>query len=193
MPFGVGFPGDPCPRMPATYQPKFCSCCSHGDGSHLGRNVRLALRSWRGPFFPRELMVKHQLKYYASQFSTAELNGVFYRTPTSDAVINWRDQTGADFVFSWKASKFITHRKRLSDQSVNSLELLESRLSLLGKKAGPILFQLPPQFEANVDRSLLYSITAQPPTVQLRIQTSQQVPTCDFQITIKSEYRPLPV
>lgn len=108
--------------------------------------------SWRGPFFPRELMLKHQLKYYASQFSTAELNGVFYRTPTAEAVINWRDQTGDDFVFSWKASKFITHWKRLSEHSVNSLELLESRLSLLGKKAGPVLFQLPPNFEANRDR-----------------------------------------
>ena len=108
--------------------------------------------SWRGPFFPRQLMVKHQLRYYASQFSTAELNGVFYRTPSSETVINWRDQTGDDFVFSWKASKFITHWKRLSEQSVNSLELLESRLSLLGKKAGPVLFQLPPKFEANVDR-----------------------------------------
>ncbi len=108
--------------------------------------------SWRGPFFPKRLLLKHQLHYYASQFQTAELNGVFYRTPTEDAVKNWREQTGKDFVFAWKASKFITHWKRLSDRSVNSLELLESRLLLLGEKAGPILFQLPPQFEANADR-----------------------------------------
>jgi uncharacterized protein YecE (DUF72 family) len=108
--------------------------------------------SWRGPFFPSGLPVKHQLQYYASQFSTAELNGVFYRTPTPEAVRSWRDQTGDDFVFAWKASKFITHWKRLSGNSVNSLDLLESRVALLGGKAGPILFQLPPNFQADADR-----------------------------------------
>jgi uncharacterized protein YecE (DUF72 family) len=108
--------------------------------------------SWRGPFFPKRLPLKHQLQYYASQFPTTELNGVFYRTPTPEAVGSWRDQTGKDFVFAWKASKFITHWKRLSDKSVNSLELLEDRLSLLGKKAGPILFQLPPKFQADAER-----------------------------------------
>ena len=108
--------------------------------------------SWRGPFFPAGLPVKHQLQYYASQFSSAELNGVFYRTPTPDAVSSWRDQTGDDFVFAWKASKFITHWKRLSANSVNSLELLEDRLSLLGTKAGPVLFQLPPNFKVDAYR-----------------------------------------
>jgi uncharacterized protein YecE (DUF72 family) len=108
--------------------------------------------SWRGVFYPKGLPVKNQLQYYASQFSTTELNGVFYRTPTPEAVRAWRDQTGDGFVFAWKASKFITHWKRLSGKSVNSLELLENRLSLLGDKAGPILFQLPPHFEADVER-----------------------------------------
>jgi uncharacterized protein YecE (DUF72 family) len=108
--------------------------------------------SWRGPFFPKTVRVKDHLRYYASQFDTTELNGVFYRTPTEEAVRGWREQTGDDFLFTWKASKFITHWKRLSDKSVNSLELLESRLKLLGDKAGPILFQLPPQFEVNAER-----------------------------------------
>jgi uncharacterized protein YecE (DUF72 family) len=108
--------------------------------------------SWRGPFFPPELLSKHQLQYYATQFSTTELNGVFYRTPTLEAVATWREQTSADFVFAWKASKFITHWKRLSDRSVNSLELLESRLAILEAKVGPVLFQLPPQFQADAER-----------------------------------------
>jgi uncharacterized protein YecE (DUF72 family) len=108
--------------------------------------------SWRGPFFPKGLPLKSQLQFYASQFPTAELNGVFYRTPTPEAVKSWRDQTGRDFVFAWKASKFITHWKRLSENSINSLELLENRLSLLGSKVGPILFQLPPNFKADADR-----------------------------------------
>ncbi len=50
--------------------------------------------SWRGPFFPKGLPINTQLQYYASQFSTAELNGVFYRTPTPEAVKSWREQTG---------------------------------------------------------------------------------------------------
>jgi uncharacterized protein YecE (DUF72 family) len=108
--------------------------------------------SWRGPFFPKGLPLDRQLQYYSSQFQTTELNGVFYRTPTREAVRSWREQTSKEFVFAWKASKFITHWKRLSEKSVNSLELLEDRLSLLGDKAGPILFQLPPQFPVNSER-----------------------------------------
>jgi uncharacterized protein YecE (DUF72 family) len=108
--------------------------------------------SWKGPFFPRDVKAKDHLGYYANQFRTTELNGVFYRTPTEDAVKSWRAQTPDDFVFAWKASKFITHWKRLSQRSDNSLELLESRLKLLGDKAGPVLFQLPPQFELNYER-----------------------------------------
>jgi uncharacterized protein YecE (DUF72 family) len=108
--------------------------------------------SWRGPFFPTGLPVKSQLQFYASQFQTTELNGVFYRTPSLDSVKAWQAQTGKDFVFAWKASKFITHWKRLSENSANSLALIEERLALLGNKAGPILFQLPPNFEADDDR-----------------------------------------
>jgi len=97
-------------------------------------------------------MVKHQLSYYASQFGTTELNGVFYRTPSTQTVESWRDHTGHDFVFAWKASRFITHWKRLSDTSADSVKLLEQRLSLLREKAGPVLFQLPPNMKADHKR-----------------------------------------
>lgn len=108
--------------------------------------------SWRGAFFPSGLMVKHQLSYYASQFETTELNGVFYRTPSTQTVESWRDHTGQDFIFAWKASLFITHWKRLLDTSAGSLKLLEQRLSLLGEKAEPVLFQLPPNMKADHQR-----------------------------------------
>jgi uncharacterized protein YecE (DUF72 family) len=108
--------------------------------------------SWRGPFFPREVMVKHHLAFYATQFLTAELNGVFYRTPSLEAVRGWRDNTPDDFVFAWKASKFITHWKRLGDNSRNSLALIEQRLRILGPKAGPVLFQLPARFICDAER-----------------------------------------
>jgi uncharacterized protein YecE (DUF72 family) len=67
-------------------------------------------------------------------------------------VKSWREQAGDEFVFAWKASKFITHWKRLSENSVNSLALIEERLKLLGNKAGPVLFQLPPNFEVDAER-----------------------------------------
>lgn len=109
-------------------------------------------RSWRGPFFPAQTKSSEHLRFYAQHFDTCELNGVFYRTPTEEAVRGWREQTPHDFVFAWKASKFITHWKRLTDKCANSLDLLESRLRLLGPKAGPVLFQLPPQFRKNRER-----------------------------------------
>jgi uncharacterized protein YecE (DUF72 family) len=108
--------------------------------------------SWRGPFFPPDLPQRLHLEFYAQRFPTTELNGVFYRTPTIAAVRDWAEQTPSNFVFAWKASRFITHWKRLNDTARNSLELLESRLGLLGRKAGPVLFQLPPQFKKNRER-----------------------------------------
>ena len=108
--------------------------------------------SWRGPFFPDKLLARHQLRFYASQFETTELNGVFYRTPTEEAVKGWQVETGKEFVFAWKASKFITHWKRLSPQCENSIALLDSRYKLLGDKGGPILFQLPPNFSEDLAR-----------------------------------------
>lgn len=109
-------------------------------------------RSWRGPFYPEKLAARSHLEFYTSRFDTTELNGVFYRTPTEDAVRSWAEGTPDGFVFAWKASKFITHWKRLSDNSRNSLALMESRLRLLRQKAGPVLFQLPPHFKKNRER-----------------------------------------
>jgi uncharacterized protein YecE (DUF72 family) len=108
--------------------------------------------SWRGPFFAKDVPKKDWLCWYASRFPTTELNGVFYRTPTVEAVKGWFDQTPDDFLFAWKASKFITHWKRLSGKSRNSIALMETRLRLLKHKAGPVLFQLPPQFTADHER-----------------------------------------
>jgi len=60
--------------------------------------------SWRGVFFPKDVRIKDHLRYYAEHFPSCELNGVFYRTPTLEAVRAWRKDTPDDFVFAWKAS-----------------------------------------------------------------------------------------
>jgi uncharacterized protein YecE (DUF72 family) len=108
--------------------------------------------SWHGRFYPKDMPKKDALRYYASQFDTTELNAPFYRTPSLDAVVAWRRDTPRDFCFAWKASRFITHWKRLTEKSENSIELLETRLKKLGDKTGPILFQLPARFHADRDR-----------------------------------------
>jgi uncharacterized protein YecE (DUF72 family) len=107
---------------------------------------------WRHRFYPKEVSRKDWLSWYAQQFSTTEINGSFYRTPSCEAVQQWHDRTPANFCFAWKASKFITHWKRLTERSVNSIELMMSRLQILGAKCGPVLFQLPPRFRANPER-----------------------------------------
>src|SRR4051812_8277232 len=91
-------------------------------------------QGWRDSFYPRNVPIKNWLNWYADQFPTTEINGSFYRTPSLEAVSVWRDQTPEDFVFAWKASKFITHWKRLTEKCRNSLELMETRLTVLEPK-----------------------------------------------------------
>jgi uncharacterized protein YecE (DUF72 family) len=113
-------------------------------------------RHWKkGVFYPDGLRAKDEFAYYASRFDTAELNGSFYRLPTESAVLGWRDTAPPGFLFAWKASRFITHMKRLLDPA-EPLELMFSRADLLGDKLGPILFQLPPQMQRNDERLAVF-------------------------------------
>ena len=121
------------------------------DGLFVGTSG-WTYQSWRGRFYPHDLAQRNWLGWYAGQFSTTEINGSFYRTPSLEAVAGWKDTTPPGFVFAWKASQFITHWKRLNESCENSLELMETRLKRLGTRAGPVLFQLPARFEANRDR-----------------------------------------
>jgi uncharacterized protein YecE (DUF72 family) len=107
---------------------------------------------WWGPFFPSEVTKKDALSYYATNFRATELNAPFYRLPSREAVENWFDRTPADFRFAWKGSKFITHWKRLSGDLANSLNLQEDRVGRLRHKLGPILYQLPPNLQADNER-----------------------------------------
>lgn len=108
-------------------------------------------KDWRGPFYPPEVKVKDHLAYYASQFGTAEINASFYRLPTEKAVAAWRDSVPDGFVFAWKASRFLTHNKKLNDPK-DSLELIVGRMAPLGDRFGPILFQLPPSLHLDYQR-----------------------------------------
>ncbi|MBA3318943.1 MAG: DUF72 domain-containing protein [Gemmatimonadales bacterium] len=95
---------------------------------------------------------RDELAHYATQFSTVELNNPFYRLPEPETFDRWRDAVPEGFVFAVKASRYITHVRRLRD-AVEPLALLLDRALRLGPQLGPVLFQLPPTFE--VDRDLL--------------------------------------
>lgn len=116
--------------------------------------------SWHGPFYPPEVKAKGELSYYATRFSATEINNSFYRVPTAKAVEAWRAGTPPGFLFAWKMSRFVTHYKRLVDVE-ESLAFIFDRMSGLGNKFGPVLFQLPPQLQA--DRERLAAVLQQLP------------------------------
>ena len=109
-------------------------------------------RHWRkGVFYPRGLPVREELGYYASRFRTVELNNPFYRLPTPQMFDRWRDSTPSGFQFAVKASRYITHIKRLREVG-DELALFLERAERLAPKLGPILFQLPPTQQLDLAR-----------------------------------------
>jgi uncharacterized protein YecE (DUF72 family) len=107
---------------------------------------------WRkGVFYPRDLPARLELPYYAERFPTVELNNPFYRLPTPEMFRTWHKLTPTRFVFAVKASRYITHIKRLRDCEAPIALLLE-RAGELKSKLGPILFQLPPTMKIDLDR-----------------------------------------
>ncbi len=108
-------------------------------------------KHWKGPFYPRNMPASAMLNFYVQQFDTLELNNSFYRLPTVSAFEAWRDATPDNFVFAVKASRFITHNKKLKDPE-NAVDNLLPRAAHLGGKLGPVLFQLPPKWRVNPER-----------------------------------------
>lgn len=106
---------------------------------------------WRGTFYPQELARKSWLGYYGEQFDTVEVNGTFYRLPRREVFESWAEQTPEGFLFAIKASRFLTHKKRLREPEEPIRRLMDAAEGL-GAKLGPILFQLPPRFSADQER-----------------------------------------
>ena len=99
---------------------------------------------WRGVFYPKGLAHARELEYASGKLSSIEINGTFYRTQKPTTFRQWRDQTPADFVFSVKASRFATHRRVLAEAGDSIKRFMESGVTELGDKLGPILWQLMP-------------------------------------------------
>jgi len=116
----------------------------------------IGISGWQYPdfnerFYPDDLKKTEQLSYYAQNFSTVEINNTFYQLPQSETIQNWVDQTPEDFLFSIKASRYITHMKNLLEPGETLPNFFEC-ISYFGEKCGPILFQLPPHWKINLER-----------------------------------------
>jgi uncharacterized protein YecE (DUF72 family) len=113
---------------------------------------------WRGRLYPEGLGRPRWLSRYAECFDTVEVNSTFYRLASRDAVARWVEQTPEDFVFTLKASRYMTHIKRLADLP-ESLERYYDRIEPLleSPKLGPIVWQLPPNFKRD-DERLRYAL-----------------------------------
>jgi uncharacterized protein YecE (DUF72 family) len=106
---------------------------------------------WLGPFYPEELSSDQWLSYYAGRFHSVEINNTFYQLPDKETFTTWRERVPADFIFSVKASRYITHMKKLKDPQ-QPLTKFFNNVEELGDKLGPILFQLPPNWHFNEQR-----------------------------------------
>ena len=122
-------------------------------------SVRVGLSGWNyahwrdGVFYPSRLPASRWLDFYAERFDTVEVNSTFYRLPRADAVARWVEQTPPGFVFAVKASRYLTHVKRLRDLGPGLERFLERIEPLLASpKLGPLLWQLPPTFRRDHDR-----------------------------------------
>lgn len=108
-------------------------------------------KHWRGLFYPAALPMKRWFAHYASVFDTVEINNTHYRLPESEVFAAWRDAAPPGFVYAVKASRFLTHRKKLKDP-IEPIERLTSRARPLGDHLGPLLYQLPPNWKLDFDR-----------------------------------------
>jgi uncharacterized protein YecE (DUF72 family) len=102
-----------------------------------------AYKEWRGIFYPEDLSDKEMLPHYASRLPAVEINNTFYRMPTEKLLLGWAAQVPERFRFSIKASRRITHQKKLAGAAEETEYLLRT-VSVLADHMGPVLFQLPP-------------------------------------------------
>jgi uncharacterized protein YecE (DUF72 family) len=108
-------------------------------------------KHWRGRFYPADLPSARWFDFYRHSFDTVEVNNTFYRLPPAEVFVAWRRQAPPGFTYAIKASRFLTHHKKLKDAQ-EPLENILVRARLLGPRLGPVLYQLPPRWHCNPKR-----------------------------------------
>src|SRR5690242_19522140 len=135
----------------------------------MDREVRIGCSGWQydswrhDAFYPERCPQRRWLSYYARQFGTVEVNSTFYRLARPAAVARWVAETPPDFLFTVKASRYLTHVKRLTDMDEGVRRYYERIDPLVrSPKLGPVLWQLPASFRRNDDR-LTHALERLPP------------------------------
>ncbi|CAN5735007.1 DUF72 domain-containing protein [soil metagenome] len=108
-------------------------------------------KPWKGSFYPADMKDGDMLAFYSTQFDTVELNNTFYRLPNENTLRQWAEQVPPGFRFALKASRTITHIKRLKEIA-DPVGYLFRVTAVLGDALGPVLFGLPPNMKQDLDR-----------------------------------------
>jgi uncharacterized protein YecE (DUF72 family) len=132
-----------------------------------GRSIRVGCSGWNYPSWKDEFYkgkpARLWLQHYAQVFDTVEVNNTFYRLPLQSSVARWVEETPPDFIFAVKASRYLTHIKRLGDLGAGIRRYYERLEPLVrSPKLGPVLWQLPPNFRRD-DHRLAAALRALPP------------------------------
>jgi uncharacterized protein YecE (DUF72 family) len=144
-------------------------------------------RHWRGDFYPAELPAARWLEYYAARFDTVEINNTFYRLPEAPTFAAWKQRVPMGFLFAVKASRFLTHMKKLKDPE-EPLDRFYTRARALGRAFGPVLYQLPPRWPVNVERLEAF-LRALPRRRQHAIEFREPSWYCDAVFALLDRYR----
>jgi uncharacterized protein YecE (DUF72 family) len=107
---------------------------------------------WNGTFYPADIKSKDMFAYYRDRFHTVEINATFYRMPTPKTTEGWLAQATPGFIYALKAPRRITHDRRLKAETAEHVQFFINSALVLGDHLGPLLFQLPPNFKADVPR-----------------------------------------
>jgi len=127
-------------------------------------------RHWRGVLYPPDVPQRRWLEHYAEQYATVENDGTFYRLPAPETFADWRARTPDGFIMAIKASRYLTHIRRLRDPA-EPVERLMRSASGLGPRLGPVLLQLPPNMFADPARldACLEAFAKSDPTGAVRV------------------------
>ena len=122
-----------------------------------------SFKEWRGTFYPENIAADEMLQFYAGKLPAVEINNTFYRLPRKNVLENWAGQVPNSFRFALKASRRITHLKRLKNAQDETKYLLETT-AILGPRLGVLLFQLPPNLQKDTGRLETFLDTLSPGT-----------------------------
>jgi uncharacterized protein YecE (DUF72 family) len=132
-------------------------CPRDADQENDPVDVRIGISGWtyapwRGHFYPKGLGQRNELAYVAERMNSVEINGSFYSLQRRSSYETWAAAVPDDFIFSVKGGRFITHMKKLAGIETPLANFFASGVLALGRKLGPILWQLPPNLGFDADR-----------------------------------------